>query len=156
MSYAELWRRSVGNYLLGVLVSVVPAFAFYSLAFDYTPEQIGVLLRLAAPGLGVMLGVDLLVLRWTLNPLQRALVKGATAAETESGLERLLALPSRVLPRIFGVHAVTATLVFNLLVLWANRTTALGIPESHFPLYWLLNLTVVPVGHAVYEYHATE
>jgi class 3 adenylate cyclase len=156
VDYAELWRRAVGNYLLGVLVSVVPAFAFYSLAFDYTPEQISGLLWLAVPGLGAMLGVDLLVLRWTLRPVHRALAKDSTPAETESGLERLLALPSWVLPRIFGPHALVATLAFYLLVSWANRALNLGIPSSHFPIYWLLNLTVVPVGHAVYEYHATE
>src|SRR3989454_1820209 len=55
-----------------------------------------------------------------------------------------------------GPPPTPATVVFNLLVLWANRAYSLGIPESHFLRYWLLNLTVVPVGHAVYEYHATE
>src|SRR5262249_3199869 len=44
----------------------------------------------------------------------------------------------------------------TLLVIWANRHVDLGIPPSHFPIYWLLNLTIVPIGHAVYEYHATE
>ena len=40
MSYAELWGRAVWNFLFGVLISLLPGFAFYSLAFDYTPEQL--------------------------------------------------------------------------------------------------------------------
>lgn len=156
MTHREFWRRAVRNYLLGTLVSVVPAFAFYALAFDYSPRQLRLLLELAPAGVVTFLAVDLLLLRWLLEPVGRALPAEAGPDEVRQGLERLLSLPSLVLPRIFGPHAIAATLVFNLLVVWANRTRGLGIPEGDFVLYWLLNLTVVPVGHAVFEYHATE
>ncbi|MGH9863121.1 MAG: adenylate/guanylate cyclase domain-containing protein [Candidatus Acidiferrales bacterium] len=156
MSYREFWRRAVWNFVLGVLVSVVPAFAFYSLAFDYNPAQLRLLAWLALPGIAAFLIVDLSLLRIILRPLRPVLQESPSPAELERGLERLLALPSWVLPRIFGPHAIVATAVFNLLVVWANRTQALGIPERDFWIYWLLNLSVVPVGHAVYEYHATE
>ncbi len=43
MSNREFWRRAVWNFVLGVLVSVVPAFAFYSLAFDCMPAQLRLL-----------------------------------------------------------------------------------------------------------------
>lgn len=154
--YRDLWRRAVWNLLLGMLVAIIPAFAFYSLAFDYSPEQLRLLARLAIPGMAALLTVDLLVLTWTVRPLRGALAAEASAAESQRGVDRLLALPVLVLPRIFGPHAITATLVFNLLVVWANRTHALAIPKTHFPVYWLLNLTVVPIGHVVFEYHATE
>jgi len=156
LTYRELWRGAVWNFALGMLVSVVPALAFYYLAFDYTPAQLRRLSWLAIPGITALLVVDLSVLAATLRPVRRALATDASPVDYQRGLERLLALPMLVLPRIFGPHAITATVVFNLLVLWANRAYGLGIPESHFLRYWLLNLTVVPVGHAVYEYHATE
>lgn len=156
MNYQQLWRRAVWNFLLGVLVSVVPAFAFYSLAFDYSSEQLRLLAWLALPGIALFLTVDLLVLSAVLHPLRAALGPEPRGPELERGLERLLSLPSLALARVFGPHAIVATLVLNLLIVWANRTQELGIPASDFPVYWLLNLTVVPVGHAVYEYHATE
>ena len=142
--------------MLGTLIAVVPAVAFYSLALNYTPRQLGILLRLAVPGLLAVLAVDLATLRWVLMPVRRALAGSASKSAKQKGLERLLALPVLVLPRIFGPHAVTATLIFNLLVVWGNRHDALGIPPRDFALYWLLNLTVVPVGHVVFEFHATE
>jgi class 3 adenylate cyclase len=156
VTYPQFWRRSAGNFLLGVLISIVPAFAFYSLAFDYTPRQLRLLARLAVPGMATVLAADLLLLAAVLRPLRPGLAADALPGEEQRAIERLLALPGLVLPRIFGLHAIAATLVFNALVVWANRARDLGIPESHFPLYWLLNLTIVPVGHVVYEYHATE
>jgi class 3 adenylate cyclase len=156
LTYQELWRRAVANYLLGTLISVVPAFAFYSLAFDYSPDQWRLLARLILPGGAAFVAVDLAVLAWLLRPVRHALALASPVDDRRRGAERLRALPVWVLPRIFGPHAVSATLVFNLLVVWANNAWGLGVPESHFPLYWLLNLTVVPVGHVVYEYHATE
>ena len=172
MTYREFARRAVRNYLVGTLVSVVPAFAFYSLAFEYSPEQLTVLAQLAVPALGFLLTVDILVLRVLLRPTQplvdstgssngddnetAAPTKETDPAAFDHGVDRLLAWPTLVLPRIFGLHAVSATLIVNLLIIWVNRSQGTVIPESDFPLYWFLNLTVVPVAHAVYEYHASE
>ncbi len=138
-------------------MSVVPAFAFYSLAFDYTPRQLRLLLSyLALPAMAAFVAVDLLILWAVLQPVRRMLGPSASPPEMERGTDRLLSLPLYVLPRIFGPHAVAATLASTALVIWANRAIALGIPARDFPLYWLMNLTVVPVAHAVFEYHATE
>ena len=156
LSYNEIWRRAIWNFVLGTLIAVVPAVAFYSLALNYTPRQLGILLRLAVPGLLALLAVDLATLKWALIPVRRALACNASESAKQKGLERLLALPVLVLPRIFGPHAIIATLIFNLLVVWGNSHDALGIPPGDFALYWLLNLTVVPVGHVVFEFHATE
>ena len=164
MSYREFERRAVWNYLLGTLVSVVPAFAFYSLAFQYSPEQLSLLAQLAVPGMAAFLTADWLFLRVLLRPTRVLFENDAAAGaagnphpeEVDRGVNRLLAWPTLVLPRIFGVHAVTATLVVNLLIVWVNRARGTVIPESDFPLYWFLNLTVVPVAHAVFEYHASE
>lgn len=156
MTYKSIWRQAIWNYVFGMFISIVPGFAFYSLAFEYTPEQLSILAWLALPGVVTILGVDLLVLRGVLAPVRRALEDGAGRGTAQRGIDRLLDLPVLVLLRIFGPHAVSGTLAFNLLVVWANRAHGLGIPESHFALYWLLNLTVIPVGHAVFEYHATE
>jgi serine phosphatase RsbU (regulator of sigma subunit) len=156
LTYRYFWRRSVWNFLLATLVAVVPAFAFYSLAFNYTSRQLGILLKLAVPGIAVLLAVDLSVLRWVLRPVWRALSSGAPVEVVKRGINRLLLLPVLTLARVFGPHAVMASLILSALVRWSNRVYGLGIPESQFPLYWLLNLTVVPIGHAVLEYHTTE
>jgi len=156
LRFRDFWWRSVWNFLLGTLIAIVPAFAFYSLAFDYTPRQLGILLRLAVPAVSLLLASDLAVLAGTLLPVRRALDPGAAPGAVKRGVERLLSLPVLTLPRVFGPHAIMASLIMTLLVRWSNRAYGLGIPESQFPLYWLLNLTVVPVGHVVLEYHATE
>ena len=156
MTYRDFWRRSAWNFVLGTLIAIVPAFAFYSLAFNYTTYQLGVLLKLVIPGIAILLAVDLAVLKWTLRPVQRALAPGATDAAAERGVERLLSLPVLTLPRVFGPHAFTGSLIVTGLIYWGNHTYGLGIPESQLPLYWLMNLTVVPIGHVVLEYHATE
>lgn len=156
MTYREFWWRSVRNFLLGTLIAIVPAFAFYSLAFNYTSRQLAILLRLAAVGVAVLLTVDLSVLRWTLRPIRQVMAPNPSPESVRRGVERLLSLPVLTLPRLFGPHAVTASLIMTVLVLWCNRAYGLGIPGSQFPLYWLLNLTVVPIGHVVLEYHATE
>jgi serine phosphatase RsbU (regulator of sigma subunit) len=156
MSYRELWLSAAGNFLLGMLVSVVPAVAFYSLAFNYTPRQLAILACLAIPACFVLVAVDLLVLDAVLRPVRPALAAGASSLDEQRGVDRLLALPALTLLRIFGPHAITATLLVNVLIVWANRHLELGIPPSHFAVYWLMNLTIVPIGHAIYEYNATE
>jgi class 3 adenylate cyclase len=156
VSYTQVWQAALRNMLIGILVSVVPAVAFYQLAFDYTAEQFRLLMPLAAAGTVVFLTVDVWILALTLRPVKRALKIGASAAEIERGIVRLWQFPNLVLPRTFGPHALFATVAVTLLIIWANRNWGLGIPERTFPIYWLLNLTIVPVGHALYEYHAAE
>jgi serine phosphatase RsbU (regulator of sigma subunit) len=156
LTYREFWRRSAWNFLLGTLIAVVPAFAFYPVAFNYTSRQLGILVTLAGPWIAMLLAVDLVVLWWVLTPVRRALAPNASAEDAKRGIDRLLSLPVLTLPRVFGPHAITASLLVTVLVRWSNRAYGLGIPESQFLIYWLLNLTVVPIGHVVYEYHAAE
>src|SRR5207245_10138231 len=96
-----------------MLVSVVPALAFYYLAFDYTPAQLRRLSWLAIPGITALLVVDLSVLAATLRPVRRALATDASPVDYQRGLERLLALQLLVLPRNFGPYAIHAYLVFT-------------------------------------------
>src|SRR2546422_10735344 len=51
LTYRELWRGAVWNFALGMLVSVVPALAFYYLAFDYRPAQLRRLTWLGISGI---------------------------------------------------------------------------------------------------------
>ena len=156
LTYRAFWKSSIWNFLLGTLIAIVPAFAFYNLANDYTPRQLGILLELAVVGVPILVAADLTALAWTLRPIRRALSSTASDENVQRGVSRLLALPFLVLPGVFGVHAVMASLILNVLIIWGDRAYGLGIPASQFPLYWLLNLTVVPIGHVVVEYHATE
>jgi class 3 adenylate cyclase len=151
-----VWWLAVRNFLMGTLISVVPAVAFYSAAFEYTPEQLRLLSVLGTSGAVFFLLLDLGILALVLRPVRAALLPCASPGAIQQGIARLRALPVLVLPRIFGPHALVATAVLTLLVVWANRRFGLGIDEATFPIYWLVNLSVVPVGHVVFEYHATE
>ena len=54
--------------------------------------------------------------------------------------------------RVFIPHAIIGSGVYNLLIILANRYLSLGINPGDYVMYWVINLTVVPVAHAVYEY----
>jgi hypothetical protein len=54
--------------------------------------------------------------------------------------------------RVFVQHAIIGSGVFNLSIILANGYFSLGINPGDFVMYWVINLTAVPVAHAVYEY----
>jgi len=150
LEYTSLWWKTVRNVILGMLVSVLPAFVFYSVAFSYTPEQLRLMLRIIPypvfAGLAVDLGLNWIYLR----PLRRLREAGGGARV----YARLHNLPLFCFVRVFGPHAVAVTIVAQLCVTYANAHWSLGIPTRDFWTYWLLNLTLVPIGHAIFEYHA--
>ena len=153
--YASLWRRCTKNLLLGAAASVLPALAFYSVSFHYTREQLLALIRLMPIPVVAFLTVDLVLNTWYLRPLKRLRPPGeATAEEVGAAWRRVHNLPLFSFLRVFGPHAFVATGVAQICVHWANRRWNLGIPTSDYWIYWLLSLTLAPIGHAVYEYHA--
>ena len=54
--------------------------------------------------------------------------------------------------RVFIPHAIIGSGVYNLFIILANKYLSLGINPGDYVMYWVINLTVVPVAHAVYEY----
>lgn len=149
----RLWRRVVRNILLGTGISVLPSFAFYRAAFSYSSEQLVLLFRIFPfPVLAAFL-VDFILTRFYLGPLFR-LSKTASPDEAGRVYTRLHSLPIFSFVRVFGPHALTASAVAQAAVLYANARWGLGVPSSDYSVYWLLNLTLVPIGHAVFEYHA--
>jgi class 3 adenylate cyclase len=156
LPFADLYRACRKNLLTGTLLSIAPAAAFYYFVFPYTARQLAILGFLAFVDLVALLPIDLAVLRWSLQPVKLALEPKASAEIRREGLRRLLDAPWMVLLRVYLPHSVVATAVINLLVIGANRYYSLGVSPSTFPLYWILNLTVVPFAHAVYEFAAFE
>ena len=154
--FDQLFRASRRNMLVGTLLSIAPAGAFYYFVFPYTARQLAILGLLAALDLLALLPVDIFVLYRTLAPVLRALDADASSEARMAGMRRLLDAPWMVFLRVYLVHSVTATAVINLLVIGANRYFELGVSSATYPLYWILNLTVVPFAHAVYEFSATE
>ena len=153
--YASLWNRCTKNLLLGAAASVLPALAFYSVSFHYTREQLLSLIRLMPIPVAAFLTVDLLLNTLYLRPLKRLPPPGeATAGEVAAAWRRVHNLPLFSFLRVFGPHAIVATAVAQACVYWANRRWNLNIPASDYWIYWLLSLTLAPIGHAVYEYHA--
>lgn len=153
--YREFWRASVRNLLLGSAISLLPASAFYYVAFSYTERQVKVLLLIAPIMIGVFLLVDLSLNRLYLAPVRALAQTGQASGEViAAAYRRLHNFPLFSFARVFCPHAVSATAAGNLLILYANAHWALGIPAHDFWIYWLLNLTVMPIGHGVYEYHA--
>lgn len=152
--YRLLWRRTVRNVILGTLVSVLPAFIFYSVAFSYTPEQTRLMLRILPFPVLAGFAVDL-GLNWIyLAPFRRLRESAGTPEELVRVYTRLHNLPLFSFARVFGPHAVVITVVAQLIALYANAHWNLGVPTRNFWTYWLLNLTLVPIGHAIFEYHA--
>jgi len=152
--YRRLWPRTVRNVILGMFVSVLPAFLFYSVAFSYSPEQLRLMLWIIPYPVLTGFAVDV-GLNWIyLSPLRRLRHSFGAPDEFARVYTRLHNLPLFSFARVFGPHAVAVTIVAQLCVTHANAHWALGIPTRDFWTYWLLNLTLVPIGHAIFEYHA--
>jgi len=154
--YPAFFRRSVRNLMLGTLLSVVPAGAFYFSTYPYTHRQFLVLCLLGLVDLALFLPLDIAILRWRLSPVKQALLPQASDEQLRAGMARLLDSPREVLLRVYGPHALAASTGITLLVWAANRWLELGVSTSAFPLYWALNLSVIPIAHVVYEFAAME
>ncbi len=153
--YARLWRRSTRNLLLGAALSVLPAMVFYSVSFSYTRPQILALLWLMPVPVAVFLLVDIGLTTLYLQPLRRLrLPEECAPEEVAAAYRRVHNLPLFSFLRVFGPHAVSASAAAHACVYWANRHWQLGIPSGDYWIYWLLNLTLVPIAHAIFEYHA--
>ena len=149
-----LWWRTARNVVLGSLISVLPAFVFYSVAFSYTRQQIYPMFRIIPFTLWAGFTVDF-GLNWIyLGPFRRYRESTATPQELARVYACIYNLPLFSFARVFGPHALTASIMSQLAVLYANAHWGLGIPSQHFWIYWLINLTLVPIGHAIFEYHA--
>lgn len=155
-AYPAFFRRAVRNLMVGTLLSVLPAGAFYFSTYPYTQRQFLILCVLGLLDLALFLPVDIAILRWRLTPVQQALLPDASPEQMRAGVARLLDAPREVLLRVYGPHAVAASAGITLLMWAANRWLELGVSTSIFPLYWALNLSVIPIAHVVYEFAAME
>src|SRR5205814_667271 len=125
-----------------------------SAAFSYTPAQVAIMLRIALVVVSATLAVNLSLTRLYLAP-----AKAMEAAPQDRGLaaqafSRLHNLPIFSFVRVFGPHAFCASALAQVSVSFANARWGLGIPSKDYWVYWLFNLTLIPIGHAVFEYHA--
>ena len=154
--YQRFYRQCVRNLAMGVLLSIIPAAAFYWFIFEPSQRQMLILGALGVADLAAFFPLDVLVLGWTLRPVKAALAEGASREQQRDGLKQLLESPRIVIQRVYLVHAPLATIGITLLVLIANRSLGLGIEPKIFPLYWVLNLTIIPIAHMVYEFAAME
>ncbi|HEV2232963.1 MAG TPA: adenylate/guanylate cyclase domain-containing protein [Terriglobia bacterium] len=152
--FNSLWWRTVRNIVLGSLISVLPAFVFYSVAFSYTRQQIYPMLSIIPFTLLTGFAVDFW-LNWVyLSPFRRYRESAATPQELTRVYVRLHNLPLFSFARVFGPHALTSSCMSQLAVIYANAHWSLGIPSRDYWIYWLINLTLVPIGHAIFEYHS--
>lgn len=154
--YPAFFRRSVRNMMAGTLLSVLPAGAFYFSTYPYTQRQFLILCVLGLVDLAMFLPLDVAILRWRLAPVKDAHAADASPEQMRAGVARLLDAPREVLLRVYGAHAVAASAGITLLVWAANLWLDLGVATSIFPLYWALNLSVIPIAHVVYEFAAME
>jgi len=154
--FSRFVSACVRNMALGTALSIVPAAVFYFFVFTYTPRQFLILGLLGVFDLAFFFPLDVAILRISLAPVRAACLPGATLEDRRRGLARLIDSPRLVLVRVYGPHAVFASAAIALLVTAANRWLGLGIPARLFPLYIVLNLTLIPIAHAVYEFAAME
>ncbi len=155
--YSTLVRKIIRTVAIGTSLAVIPAVPFYIYTFDATPSQLVVLVPLFIPALLSMLFADLLMLRFYLKPVAefcRHEESGRSLDDQRLYLakQRALNFPVFAVLRVFVPHAIIGSGVYNLSIILANRYLSLGINPGDYAMYWVINLTVVPVAHAVYEY----
>jgi len=152
--FRRLWRLTIRNEILGSAISVLPAVIFYNAVFSYTATQFKAVLKLSPLPVAAFLAVDLGLNWWYLGPFRSLPEPAPPAAELARVYARLHNLPLFSFMRVFGPHALAACAGAQLGVFYANAHWGLGMPRSDYWIYWLLNLTLVPIGHAIFEYHA--
>ena len=143
--------------VIGTSLAVLPAVPFYIYTFDASPRQLAILVPLFIPALLAMLSSDLLLMSWYLKPI-REFYENEDAAKPTADIilfrakQRALNFPVFGVLRVFLPHAIIGSGVYNLFIILANNRLSLGINPGDFVMYWVINLTIVPVAHAVYEY----
>jgi len=152
--YRSLWKKVTRNILAGTLISVIPGMVFYSAAFSYPPAQMATMMRIALLVVSATLAVDLGLTRWYLAPARDMESQPAEGRQAARAFSRLHNLPLFSVVRVFGPHAFAASALAQAAVIFANAHWGLGIPAQDYWVYWLLNLTLVPIGQGVFEYHA--
>ena len=155
--YRELFRKTIRAVVIGTSLSVFPAVPFYIYTFDATPRQLAILVPLFVPALLAMLLSDLFLIRQYLKPIREFLQHEERNLSPNQRLlplaiQRALNFPVFGVLRVFLPHAIIGSGVYNVLIIAANKYLDLGINPGDYPMYWVINLTVVPVAHAVYEY----
>lgn len=155
-TFHRFFHRCVRHLLLGTAVSVIPAAGFYLVTMPFTTGQMPVVLALGALTLAIVLPMDIWLLRRTLAPIAGALQPDAPRTAILRGYARLLDLPWLVLVRIFGPHALTASAIMTGLIMLAKSRVQLEIDWHDYAAFWFFSLTVVPIGHVVYEFTAVE
>ena len=155
--YRDLFRKTIRAVVIGTSLSVFPAVPFYIYTFDATPRQLAILVPLFVPALLSMLLSDLFLIRQYLKPIREFLQDDAGKVIPNHHFlslvkQRALNFPVFGVIRVFLPHAIIGSGVYNLLIIAANKYLSLGINSGDYPMYWVINLTVVPVAHAVYEY----
>ncbi len=155
--YNTLVRKIIRTVVIGTCLAVFPAVPFYIYTFDATPRQLAILVPLFIPALLSMLTADLVLIRRYLKPVKEFYLhenSGDSLDEQNFFLakQRALNFPVFAVLRVFLPHAMIGSGVYNLFIVLANKYLSLGINPSDFVMYWVVNLTVVPVAHAVYEY----
>jgi class 3 adenylate cyclase len=152
--FQRLWRHTIRNEILGSAISVLPAMIFYYAAFSYTATQFKALLKLTPLPVAAFLAVDLALNWWYLAPFRRLSRTAPLPPEISRVYTRLHNLPIFSFIRVFGPHALAASAAAQIGVFYANAHWGLGMPRSDYWIYWLLNFMLVPIGHAIFEYHA--
>src|SRR4051812_16197655 len=119
-TYHEFWRRCVRNLVVGTALSIVPAGAFYLSLFPYSPRQMLALGLLGTLDILIFLPLDILTLKWTLREVAHGSRDDADRDERSEALAALLDAPRRVIRRVYGPHAIAASIGITLLVMVGN------------------------------------
>jgi len=155
--YGTLVRKIIRTVVIGTSLAVFPAVPFYIYTFDATLRQLAILVPLFIPALLSMLFADLLLIRYYLKPVTDFYVHEESGRPLDDqrlflAKQRALNFPVFAVLRVFIPHAIIGSGVYNVFIILANNYLSLGIDPGDFVMYWVINLTVVPVAHAVYEY----
>ncbi len=62
-------------------------------------------------------------------------------------------MPALAVGRVFIPHALSANLAFQILIMTFGKSSNLRLEGYQVIIYWVTNLTLVPISHAIFEFY---
>lgn len=151
--YKALFRKHLEVTLLGSLIAVLPAVPFYIYTFDPTPRQLEILFPMGIAVMFIFTAVDIIFITIYMRPVKRYLLGQQTQHDAVAAYKRALNLPTLAVGRVFVPHALSANIAFQILIMTFGKSANLRLEGYQIVIYWVTNLTLVPISHAIFEFY---
>ncbi len=152
-SYAKLLLNHIRITVLGSLIAILPAVPFYIYTFEPTAEQLGILIPMGVIAFLSFTLIDILFISIYMRPIKAYLLDSTDGKTAAKAYKRALDVPTMAVARVFIPHALSANIVFQILIMTIGKSYHLQLAEYQVAIYWIANLTLVPISHAIFEFY---